>query len=162
MNIKKQILELLERDSTLTAEQIASMVNADLGAVEAIIKECEDAGIIVGHRAVIDWDKTDFEAATALIEIKVTPQRGQGFERIAQRICQYSEVESVYLMSGGFDITAIIKGKTLKEVALFVAEKLAPLDAVTATSTHFVLQKFKEAGVFFKKDEEQQERMTAL
>lgn len=160
--MRKQILELLERDCTLTPEQIATMVNLDINEVRRIIRECEDDGIILGYRALIDWDKTECEAATALIEIKVTPQRGQGFERVAQRICQYSEVESVYLMSGGFDITAIIKGKTLKQVAMFVAEKLAPLEAVNATSTHFVLKKFKDAGVLFSKDEVAQERMQII
>ena len=160
--MKKQILELLERDCTLTPEQIASMVNSDAEQVRACIREFEESGVILGYHAIIDWDKTECEAATALIEIKVTPQRGQGFERVAKRICQYSEVESVYLMSGGFDITAIIKGKTLKQVALFVAEKLAPLEAVNTTATHFVLKKFKDAGVFFSKDEEAQERIQIL
>ncbi len=160
--MKKEILELLEKDCTLTAEQIASMVNANEEEVRRLIREFEENGVILGYRAIIDWDKTECEAATALIEIKVTPQRGQGFERVAQRICQYSEVESVYLMSGGFDLTAIIKGKTLKQVALFVAEKLAPLDAVNATSTHFVLKKFKDAGVLFSKDHAPQERIQIL
>lgn len=160
--MKKQILELLEKDCTLTPEQIATMVNADVEDVRRLIREFEESGVILGYRAIIDWDKTECEAATALIEIKVTPQRGQGFERVAQRICQYSEVESVYLMSGGFDLTAIIKGKTLKQVAMFVAEKLAPLDAVNATSTHFVLNKFKDAGILFSKDHAPQERIQIL
>ena len=160
--MKKQILKLLEKDCHFTPAQLASMVNASEEEVLRIIRECEDEGIILGYHAIIDWEKTDCEAATALIEIKVTPQRGQGFARVAQRICQYSEVESVYLMSGGFDLTAIIKGKTLKEVALFVAEKLAPLEAVNATATHFVLKKFKDAGVLFSKDEATQERLQVL
>jgi len=160
--MKKQVLELLERDCTLTPEQIASMVNANVDEIRNLIREFEENGVILGYHAIIDWDKTECEAATALIEIKVTPQRGQGFERVAQRICQYSEVESVYLMSGGFDLTAIIKGKTLKQVAMFVAEKLAPLDAVNGTSTHFVLNKFKDAGVLFTKNQAEQERIQIL
>ena len=155
----KKILELLEKDGKLTAAQFASMVGMEEEQVARIIADYEENHVILGYRAMVDWDKTDREAVTALIEIKVTPQRGQGFARVAQRICQYSEVESVYLMSGGFDLTVILTGKSLKQVALFVAEKLAPLDSVNATATHFVLKTFKDNGVMFDEGEPGQERI---
>ena len=106
----------------------------------------------------MDWDRTDRETVTALIEVSVTPQRGEGFDRVAERIYQYDEVESVYLMSGSFDLTVIISGRTLKEVALFVGEKLAPLEDVTGTATHFILKKYKEKHLIFEKQEVQEER----
>ena len=104
----------------------------------------------------MDWDRTQREAVTALIEVKVTPQRGEGFDRVAERIYQYDEVESVYLMSGAFDLTVIISGRTLKEVAHFVGEKLATLEDVTGTATHFILRKYKENHLIFEKREEQE------
>ncbi|MCQ2554019.1 MAG: Lrp/AsnC family transcriptional regulator, partial [Clostridia bacterium] len=109
-------------------------------------------------KAIIDWDKTENENVTALIEVKVTPQRGDGFDRIAERIYQYDEVESVYLMSGAFDITVIISGRSLKEVALFVSEKLSVIDGVTGTATHFILKKYKEKHLIFANKPVQEER----
>ncbi len=106
----------------------------------------------------MDWDRTQREAVTALIEVKVTPQRGEGFDRIAQRIYQYDEVESVYLMSGAFDLTVIISGRTLREVAQFVGEKLAPIEDVTGTATHFIMRKYKEKHLIFPVQEVQEER----
>ena len=103
----------------------------------------------------MDWDRTDREAVTALIEVKVTPQRGEGFDRVAERIYQYDEVESVYLMSGAFDLTVIISGRTLKEVAQFVGERLSTLEDVTGTATHFILHKYKEKHLIFEKQEKQ-------
>lgn len=158
----KKILELLENNSKLTAEEIASMLDTNVDAVNAAIRDFEEQKIILSYKTIIDWDRADRDVLTALIEIHIAPQQGQGFERVARRISQYAEVESVYLMSGGFDLTVIIRGKTLKEVALFVAQKLAPLKEVTATATHFVLQKFKEQGVMFEEDDAEQERLTIL
>ena len=110
-------------------------------------------------RAVTDsWDRTNKESVTALIEVSVTPQRGEGFDRVAQRIYLYEEVESLYLMSGAFDLTVIISGRSLKEVAQFVSERLAPLEGVTGTATHFILRKYKEKHLIFEKREEQEER----
>ena len=106
----------------------------------------EKEGVICGYHTLIDWDKTSSEKVTALIEVKVTPQRGMGFDKIAERIYQYSEVNSVYLMSGAFDFTVIIEGKTMREVAQFVSEKLSPMDSVLSTATHFVLKKYKDHG----------------
>ena len=123
----KKLLQLLEEDCTLTRDQLASMSGMTVEEVNAEIKRYEEEKIVLGYKAIIDWDSTDREAVTALIEVSITPQRGEGFDRIAERIYQYDEVESVYLMSGAFDLTVIISGRTLKEVAQFVSQRLAPL-----------------------------------
>ena len=119
----------------------------------------EEEKILMGYNSIVDWDRTDREAVTALIEVKVTPQRGEGFDRVAERIYQYDEVESVYLMSGAFDLTVIISGRTLKEVAQFVGQRLATLEDVTGTATHFILKKYKEKHLIFEKAEEQEREL---
>lgn len=142
-----KILAILENDATATVEQIAVMLNEDIGAVREKIEQYKENNTILGYKTIIDWEKTDRELVSAIIELKVTPQRGEGFDKVAERIYQYSEVTSVYLMSGGFDITVVVEGKSMKEVALFVAEKLAPMECVVGTATHFVLKKYKIDGV---------------
>ena len=154
----KKLLQLLEDDCTLSHAQLASMTGMTEAEVSAAIAEYEKNKLILGYKAIVDWDRTDRESVTALIEVSVTPQRGEGFDRVAERIYQYDEVESVYLMSGSFDLTVIISGRTLKEVALFVGEKLAPLEDVTGTATHFILKKYKEKHLIFEKQEIQEER----
>ena len=154
----KKLLQLLEDDCTLTHAQLASMSGLTEAEVAAAIKKYEEERVILGYTAIVDWDRTDRESVTALIGVNVTPQRGEGFDRVAQRIYQYDEVESVYLMSGSFDLTVIISGRSLKEVALFVGEKLAPLEDVTGTATHFILKKYKEKHLIFQKQEVQEER----
>lgn len=154
----KKILEILEKDNRISAEEIAIMLDMDPQKVKDIIKKLEDDKVILRYKTLINWEKTDKEFVTALIEVKVTPQRGEGFDKVAHRIYQYPEVKTVYLMSGGFDFTVFIEHKTLKEVAFFVAEKLAPIESVVSTSTHFVLKKYKDEGVIFEskeKDERQ-------
>ncbi len=158
----KKILELLERDAKLTAEQVAVMLDRDPVAVAAQIKELEEKNIIVGYKTVVNWENTDHEPVSAMIELKVTPQRGEGFDEVAKRIYQYEEVSSVYLMSGGFDLTVIIEGKTMKEVALFVAEKLAPMEQVLSTATHFVLKKYKVDGVILNDKPEDTREVISL
>ena len=150
-----KLLQLLEQDCTLTPEQLASMANMSVEDVKAEIKRYEEEKIILGYKAIVDWDRTDREAVTALIEVRVTPQRGDGFDRVAERIYQYDEVESVYLMSGAYDLTVIISGRTLKEVAQFVGERLSTLEDVTGTATHFILHKYKEKHLIFEKQEKQ-------
>ena len=150
-----KLLQLLESDCTLTHDQLAAMTGMTVEEVKTEIRRLEKEKIVVGYKAVVDWERTDLETVTALIEVKVTPQRGDGFDRIAQRIYQYDEVESVYLMSGAFDLTVIISGRTLKEVTMFVGQKLAPLEDVTGTATHFILHKYKENHLIFEKREEQ-------
>ncbi len=154
----KKLLQLLEDDCTLTHAQLASITGMTEAEVAAAIAEYERGGVILGYQALVDWDRTERECVTALIEVSVTPQRGEGFDRVAERIYQYDEVESVYLMSGSFDLTVIISGRSLKEVALFVGEKLAPLEDVTGTATHFILKKYKEKHLIFQKQESQEER----
>ena len=158
----KKILELLERDAKLTAEQVAVMLDRDPIAVAAQIKDFEEKHIIVGYKTVVNWENTDHEPVSAMIELKVTPQRGEGFDEVAKRIYQYEEVASVYLMSGGFDLTVIIEGKTMKEVALFVAEKLAPMEQVLSTATHFVLKKYKVDGVILNDKPEDTREVISL
>ena len=150
-----KLLQLLEQDCTLTDEQLASMANMTADEVRATKVRLEEEKVILGYKAIVDWDRAQREAVTALIEVKVTPQRGEGFDRVAERIYQYDEVESVYLMSGSFDLTVIISGRTLKEVASFVGERLAPLEDVTGTATHFILHKYKEKHLIFEKQEKQ-------
>lgn len=149
----KSMLELLENDSTLTAEQLAAMIGGDAEEIKAMIRQYEKDGVIVGYKTLIDWDKTDRTMVSALIELKVEPQIDRGFDEIAERICNYPEVESVYLMSGGFDIAVMLEGKTLREVAFFVAEKLAVIKGITGTSTHFVLRKYKDKNTTYRRTE---------
>ncbi|NLK21298.1 MAG: Lrp/AsnC family transcriptional regulator [Epulopiscium sp.] len=154
--MKEDILEILEKNSRLNTGDIAIMLNSSKEKIEKEIEEMEKKQIICGYNTLINWDKTNKDLVTALIEVKVTPQRGEGFDKIAERIYRFNEVKAVYLMSGGFDLTVIIEGRTMKEVALFVAQKLAPLESVLSTGTHFVLKKYKEHGIPFegpRKDE---------
>jgi DNA-binding Lrp family transcriptional regulator len=153
-----QLLELLERDCSLTKDQLAASADMSVEQVGAAIKQYEADRVILGYQAIIDWDQVRPEAVTALIEVNVTPQSIDGFDRIAERIYQYDEVESMYLMSGSFDLTVIISGRTLREVAQFVGERLAPIQGVTGTATHFILKKYKEKHLVFRpKDPEERE-----
>ncbi len=145
----EKMLRLLEEDATLTASELALMLSKEEGDIKKMIANLEAAGIILGRRTVIDWDKVDDSRVTALIEVKVMPQRDDGFDKIAERICQNPEIKSLYLMSGGFDFTVMIEGRTMKEVAFFVARKLATVEQVTATATHFVLKTYKDKGVIY-------------
>lgn len=158
----QEILEILENNSKYTEEQIAIMLNRSVDEVKAAIKALEENNIIAGYKTVINWEKMPREAVTALIEVKVTPQRGEGFDKVAERIYRYPEVKACYLMSGGFDLTVIVEGKTLKDVAFFVSEKLAPLESVLSTSTHFVLKIYKENGTVFEKKEEDNREVVIL
>lgn len=143
------ILQMLENDSRLTAEQIAVMCDKEVGDIKKMIAEYEKEGVILGYKTLIDWDKTGREYVSALIELKVTPQRDSGFDQIAEKITSYPEVKAMYLMSGAFDFTVILEGRTMREVAYFVAQKLAPMECVVSTATHFVLKKYKDEGVIF-------------
>lgn len=146
----EDILEILEKNNKIGEEKIAVMLNKSVEEVRTAIKKMEEENIILGYNTLINWEKTNKEHVIALIEVKVTPQRGEGFDKVAERIYRYPQVKACYLMSGGFDLTVIVEGKTMKEVALFVAEKLAPLDSVLSTSTHFVLRKYKDEGTIFE------------
>ena len=151
----EKLLKLLENDATLTHKELALMLSKEEGDIKEMIRQLEKDGVILGYKAIVDWDKTDKETVTALIEVKVMPQRDDGFDKIAEKIQNYPEIKGLYLMSGGFDFTVLIEGKTMKEVAYFVARKLAPIEFVTATATHFVLKTYKYNGVIYnapKKD----------
>ena len=153
-----EILELLDKNSQLSPKDIATMLGIDEETVRSEIDAYEKSGVIVGKKVMINWQKTSREFVTAMIEVKVTPQFGKGFDQIAERFYQYEQVKSVYLMSGTYDLALQIEGASLSEVALFVAEKLAPMDTVISTATHFVLKKYKEDGLMFEhplKDERQ-------
>lgn len=145
MNI--QILNLLARNARYTVEDLAVMTGLEQSAVEAEIKELEVAGLIRGYKTVIDWERLDNAYVSAVIELKVIPEDEYGFEKVAENIMKYSEVESVYLMSGTYDLCVIVKGKTFHEVAMFVAKELATKREITSTATHFVLRRYKELDV---------------
>ena len=145
----ERLLQIIEEDATLTPKELATMLSKEEGDVKKMISELEDSGVILGRQTIIDWDKTDREYVNALIEVKVMPQRDDGFDKIAEKIQNYPEIKGLYLMSGGFDFTVLIEGRTMKEVAYFVARKLAPIEFVTATATHFVLKTYKYNGVIY-------------
>ena len=144
-----KILKLLEENANLTPEQLAVLCQKEVGDIKTMIEQYEKDGIILGYKTMIDWDKTDREYVSALIEVKITPQRDRGFDKVAERIYNYPEVQSLYLMSGGYDLAVQIEGKTMKEVAYFVAQKLATIEDVISTATHFVLRKYKDKGVIY-------------
>lgn len=146
----EEILEILEKNCQYTAEQIAVMTGKTVAAVKEAIKKFEEEGLILGYTALVNWEKAGRESVIAFIEVKVTPQRGEGFHKVAERIYKFPEVKACYLMSGTFDLAVIIEGKTMKEVASFVSEKLAPLESVMSTATHFVLKKYKDKGTIFE------------
>ena len=153
--MEQKILKILEKDGKATAKEIAAQLALDEKEVENTIAELEEKGIIGGYKAMINWDKFDENLVSALIELKVTPQLDQGFDRVAEKIYQYEHVKNVYLMSSGvYDLSVMIEGKNLKEVAGFVAEKLAPMECITSTSTHFILKRYKEGGIIYETDRE--------
>ncbi len=144
-----KLLKILEDNANLTPEQLAVMCNKEVGDIKKFIEQNEKDGVILGYKTMIDWDKTDREYVTALIEVKITPQRDRGFDRVAEIIYNYPEVQSLFLMSGPYDLCVLIEGKTMREVAYFVAQKLATIDDVISTATHFVLRKYKDKGVTY-------------
>lgn len=151
--MNREILKLLESDARLTPEQLSVMLGRDIGEIKKEIASLESDGTILGYKTIVDWEKTDCESVSAIIEVKLTPQRDCGFDRVAEKIYNYPEVQSVYLMSGGYDLSVLIERRTMKEVALFVSHKLATIDEVVATATHFVLHKYKDKGVLYNAPE---------
>ena len=145
MNLK--LLKLLSKNARYKDEDLAAMTGRTEQEVKSEIAQMENEGLIRGYKAVVDWERMDSAYVSAIIELKVTPKAGLGFEEVARRIMKYPEVESVYLMSGGYDLSVIVKGKTFQEVALFVAKELSTIDSVISTSTHFVLRRYKEMDV---------------
>ena len=156
--MREKILTFIEKNSRIAIKELAIILGEDEISVANELAAMEAEHIICGYHTLINWDNTSEEKVVALIEVKVTPQRGMGFDKIAERIYQYNEVNAVYLMSGAFDFAVFIEGKTMKEVALFVSSKLSTLDSVLSTSTHFVLKKYKDHGTVLV-EEVQDERM---
>ena len=161
MENPEKLLDLLSQDARLTPAQLAAMTGASEEEVTAAVRAFEKSSTILGYKTVIDWDKTAKESVTALIEVKITPQKDMGFDEIARQIYSHHQVESVYLMSGGFDLTVIIKGRTMREVARFVSEQLAPMENVLSTGTHFILKKYKDNGVEFDPSENDKREVMA-
>lgn len=151
---KMKIVELLKEDARRSPALIATMLGASEAEVAEAIRELEEANVIVKYATVVNWAKVDSEKVTALIEVQITPERGRGFDAIAERIYLYPEVKSVYLMSGAYDLLVEIEGKTLKEVASFVSNRLSPIDRVLSTKTHFILKKYKQDGITFEDHED--------
>ena len=154
----KAFLKLLEKNCTMDRDQLAAMAGMTREEVDSTIAKLEKEGIIRGYQALIDWESVEPERVSALIQVNVTPQTADGYDAIADQIMEYDEVESLYLMSGGFDFVVLLSNCTLREVAEFVARRLAPIDGVTGTATHFVLNRYKEQRVSFRKWNAPQER----
>ncbi|MEC2074371.1 Lrp/AsnC family transcriptional regulator [Alkalihalophilus marmarensis] len=149
------ILHIIEENGRVSIPALAKMVDASEEEVKGLLKKLEDDHIILSYSAVIDWSKVDQnEGVTAMIDVKVTPQRGVGFDQVAERIYRFQEVKALYLMSGAYDLSVVIEGKTMSEIARFVSEKLSTVDSVLSTTTHFQLKKYKHDGVVFREGEE--------
>ena len=157
------ILRILDKEQgVVDINKISRMLGLSEEEVSDKIKSLEADHIITGYKTIVNWDKTDREVVRALIDLRVTPQRGEGFDRVAERIYKYPQVRALYLMSGAYDLSVVIEGKTMKEVALFVAQKLAPMESVVSTATHFVLKKYKEEGIIFEDDEKDTRQVITL
>lgn len=157
----EKILGIIEKNARISTRELAVVLGTEEIEIINAIQRMQEEGIICGFNTMIDWDKTDIEKVTALIEVRVTPQRGKGFDEIAERIYKYPEVHSVYLISGGYDLLVSLEGKTLKEVSSFVTNKLSTLDTVISTATHFILRKYKDHGtIMTKKHEDQREAVS--
>ncbi len=144
-----ELLRLIEHNARLTQPELAVMLGVSEEEIAAEFARLHDENIILGYTTVVNWDRTKREAVTALIEVRLNPQRDQGFDRIARHLYQFPQVSSCYLMSGGFDLMLIIEDSTLREVASFISNKVAPIDGVVSTATHFILKKYKSNGVIF-------------
>lgn len=159
--MNEELLSIIEKNSKIGLKDLAVMLNLSEETVLNELETFEKEGVICGYHTLIDWEKTSIEKVTALIEVRVTPQRGQGFDKIAERIYNYPEVRAVYLISGGFDLLVILEEKSLREISNFVSDKLSTLDNVLSTATHFILKKYKDHGtVFAKKHEDEREIIT--
>lgn len=156
--LKLKILDILKEDALKNHETIAAMLDVSEQEVKTAVKEMEEDNIIVKYASIVNWSKVDSDKVTALIEVQITPERGRGFDALAERIYLYPEVKSVYLMSGSYDLQVEIEGRSLKEVASFVSNKLSTLDSVLSTKTHFILKKYKQDGVIFE-DHQDDHRM---
>ena len=159
----EEILNILDKEKgNVSRAKIALMLGMEEKEVADKIEKMEKENVIVGYKTIVNWDKTDKDVVVALIDLRITPQRGEGFDKVAERIYKYPQVKSLYLMSGAYDLSVTIEGKSMKEVALFVAQKLAPMDSIISTATHFVLKKYKEEGIVFEDDEKDTRQVITL
>lgn len=159
----EEILNILDKEKgNVSRAKIAQMLGMEEKEVADKIEKMEKENVIVGYKTIVNWDKTDKDVVVALIELRIIPQRGEGFDKVAERIYKYPQVKSLYLMSGAYDLAVTIEGKSMKEVALFVAQKLAPMDSIISTATHFVLKKYKEEGIVFEDDEKDTRQVITL
>ena len=159
----EEILNILDKEKgNVSRAKIAQMLGMEEKEVADKIEKMEKENVIVGYKTIVNWDKTDKDVVVALIELRITPQRGEGFDKVAERIYKYPQVKSLYLMSGAYDLAVTLEGKSMKEVALFVAQKLAPMDSIISTATHFVLKKYKEEGIVFEDDEKDTRQVITL
>ena len=159
--MREQILSIIEKNSRIDLKELAIILGADEVTIVNEMAQMEKEGIICGYHTLIDWEKTNVEKVNALIEVRVTPQRGHGFDNIAERIYKYPEVHAVYLISGGYDLLVSLEGKSLKEVSNFVSDKLSTLDSVLSTATHFILKKYTDHGTILdKKDVDERIQVT--
>ena len=156
--MRKEILKYIEKNSRVDLGELAVLLGTEEAMVANEIQEMEKDKIICGYHTLIDWNKTGIEHVTALIEVRVTPQRNKGFDRIAERIYKYPEVNAVYLISGAYDLLVTLEGKTLLEVSQFVSDRLSPIEEVVSTATHFILKKYKDHGTILMQKSES-ERM---
>lgn len=158
IRVKEELLSIIEKNSRIGLNELAVLLGMEEIEVANTLAQLEAEGIICGYHTLINWEKTSIEKVSALIEVRVTPQRGQGFDSIAERIYKYPEVHAVYLISGGYDLLVSMEGKSLKEVSNFVSDKLSTLDTVLSTATHFVLKKYKDHGTILtqKKGDERE------
>ncbi len=157
--MREQILSVIEKNSRIDTNELAIRLGTTEAAIVEEMAAMEKEGVICGYHTMINWEKTSEEKVTALIEVRVTPQRGQGFDNIAERIYKYPEVKSVYLISGGYDLLVTLEGKTLKEVSSFVSDKLSTLETVLSTATHFILKKYKDHGTIMTNKSEDERMM---
>ena len=159
--MRDELLAIIEKNSRIDLKELAILLGVEEIDVVNELAGLEAEGIICGYHTLINWEKTDIDKVSALIEVRVTPQRGQGFDNVAERIERYPEVRSVYLMSGGYDLLIMLEGKTLREVSSFVSDKLSTLDQVLSTATHFILKKYKDHGTIFgQKSVDEREMIT--
>ena len=159
----EEILNILDKEKgNVSRAKIAQMLGMEEKEVADKIEKMEKENVIVGYKTIVNGDKTDKDVVVARIDLRITPQRGEGFDKVAERIYKYPQVKSLYLMSGAYDLSVTIEGKSMKEVALFVAQKLAPMDSIISTATHFVLKKYKEEGIVFEDDEKDTRQVITL
>ena len=160
--ISMKILKALETNSRLTNSDLAIMLDVSEDEIRSEISRLENDHIICGYHTLVDWEKTSIEKVNALIEVRVTPQRGRGFDSVAERVYNYPEVNAVYLISGGYDLLVTLEGKTLREVAQFVSDKLSTLDSVLSTKTNFILKKYKDHGTVIAKPQDDERMLVSL